>query len=71
MKDSVGKVFTPEEVAERLSVSTKTIKDWLRTGKLKGVKVGRLWRVRESELEKFLERGKKKKVAGPLLRRGK
>jgi excisionase family DNA binding protein len=57
MKDSVGKVFTPEEVAERLSVSTKTIKDWLRTGKLKGVKVGRLWRVRESELEAFLKRG--------------
>jgi excisionase family DNA binding protein len=51
------RIFTPEEVAERLTIKTKTVKDWLRAGKLKGVKVGRLWRVRESDLEAFLKRG--------------
>jgi excisionase family DNA binding protein len=48
-------IFTPEQVAEKLSVSTKTVKDWLRAGKLQGVKVGRLWRVKESDLETFLK----------------
>jgi excisionase family DNA binding protein len=60
MQDSIGKIFTPEEVAERLTVSIKTVKDWLRSGKLKGVKAGRLWRVRESDLESFLKEGEGK-----------
>lgn len=49
------KVYTPGGAAEALLVSPKTIRDWLRTGKLKGVKVGRLWRVRESDLREFLK----------------
>jgi excisionase family DNA binding protein len=49
------KVYTPEGAAEALLVSPKTIRDWLRTGKLKGIKIGRLWRVRESDLEEFLK----------------
>jgi excisionase family DNA binding protein len=49
------KLYTPEGAAEALLVSPKTIRDWLRTGRLKGVKVGRLWRVRESDLEEFLK----------------
>jgi excisionase family DNA binding protein len=59
MPDIIGKIFTPKEVAEKLTVSIKTVKDWLRSGKLKGVKVGRLWRVRESDLENFLKEGEK------------
>jgi excisionase family DNA binding protein len=51
------KVYTPEGAAEALMVSPKTIREWLRTGKLGGVKVGRLWRVRESDLEAFLSGG--------------
>ena len=49
------KVYTPEGAAEALMVSPKTIREWLRTGKLKGVKVGRLWRVRESDLQELLQ----------------
>ena len=49
-------LLTPEQVAERLHISRLTIGNWLRSGKLKGVKVGRLWRVRESDLDAFLER---------------
>lgn len=49
------KLLTPEEAADKLAVSVKTLKDWLRAGKLKGVKVGRLWRVRESDLEQFIQ----------------
>lgn len=62
-------LLTPEEAAARLKISRVTVGDWLRSGKLRGVKVGRLWRIQESALEHFLEQGKKKKEAGPVLRR--
>jgi excisionase family DNA binding protein len=46
--------LTPEEVAKRLSVSPKSVRNWLKSRRLKGVKVGRLWRVSEEELGIFL-----------------
>ena len=48
------------EVAEILRVSAETVRRFLRTGKLTGVKFGRGWRVRESELAKFVGNGKDK-----------
>ncbi len=51
------KLLTPEDAAERLAVSPKSIRDWLRAGKLKGVKAGKLWRIHESDLEDFLKAG--------------
>lgn len=59
------KLLTPEEVAERLVMSPKTIRDWLRKGKLKGVKTGKLWRIRERDLEAFIE-GKSPRETPPL-----
>lgn len=54
-----GKLLTPEDAAKALLVKPTTVREWLKTGKLKGIKVGRLWRVRESELEAFLRRSDK------------
>lgn len=48
------KYYSTEDVAEILGFKEKTVREWLRTGKLKGKKVGRLWRVKESDLEKFI-----------------
>lgn len=39
----VDRLLTPEQAAEILHVSVVALKGWLRDGKLKGVKVGRLW----------------------------
>jgi excisionase family DNA binding protein len=50
----MDKLLTPEQVAERLVVTPRVVKEWLRQGKLKGVKVGKMWRVYESDLEAFL-----------------
>lgn len=55
------KLLTPEEVAKRLAVSPETVKKWLRMGKLNGVKVSVLWRVREEDLEDFIQIRKKEK----------
>jgi len=55
------KLLTPEEAAKRLAVSPETVKKWLRMGKLNGVKVSVLWRVREEDLEDFIQIRKKEK----------
>ena len=47
-------LLTPKQAAARLLVSEKAVLDWLRLGKLKGVKTGRQWRIRERDLEAFL-----------------
>jgi excisionase family DNA binding protein len=49
------KLLSPEQVAERLQISRWTVMDYLRAGKIKGLKVGRLWRIKEQALEDFLE----------------
>jgi excisionase family DNA binding protein len=49
------KVYTPEAAAAALAVKPETIRQWIRSGKLGAVKVGRLWRVRERDLQKFLQ----------------
>jgi excisionase family DNA binding protein len=49
------KLYTPREVAEYLRVDTNTIYRWLRDGKLGGAKIGRDYRISESQLRAFLE----------------
>ncbi len=53
------KYYSTEDVAEILGFKEKTVREWLRTGKLKGKKVGRLWRVKESDLEEFINNAEK------------
>ena len=47
-------LLRPEDVAGIFQVSTKVVKDWLRAGKLQGIKVGSLWRVERSALEDYV-----------------
>jgi excisionase family DNA binding protein len=51
-----AQLLTPEQVAARVQVAPLTVMGWLRKGKLTGVKAGRFWRIRERDLEAFLER---------------
>ncbi len=51
------KIYTPGMAAEALHVSTDTIKSWLRSGRLQGIKAGRQWRIRESDLVQFINKG--------------
>lgn len=52
---TLDKVYTVEEVAKILNIHPHTIRLWLKSGKLKGVKVGRYWRVKENQLQDFLK----------------
>lgn len=49
------KVYTLDEVAEILSVTKRTVYSYVKDGKLEAVKVGKFWRVRKDQLDRFLE----------------
>lgn len=46
--------LTAQEVADRLRVSIQTIIRELKSGELKGSKVGNQWRIRKSDILKYL-----------------
>jgi len=46
--------YTPQEVAKKLKIDMSTVYRWIREGHLKAVKVGRGWRISESELNRLL-----------------
>ena len=53
--------YTPEQIAQLLQVNVVTIHRWLREGKLKSIKLGRLWRVSKENLEEFVHSETKKR----------
>jgi excisionase family DNA binding protein len=47
-------LYTVSEVADALKVQAQTFRQWIRDGKMKAVKIGKAWRVAESELGRFI-----------------
>ena len=58
-KLTVEKLYSVEEAAEVLRISPLTMVKWLRAGKVRGIKAGRLWRVPESALNEVAQSGTK------------
>jgi excisionase family DNA binding protein len=50
-------LLTPDEAAKILKVNVRTVTNLIRSGELKGIKVGRIWRIREKDLEEYISRG--------------
>ncbi len=48
-------LLTPSDVANRLQMNERTVTLWLRTGLLRGFKIGKEWRVSDIDLEAFIE----------------
>lgn len=48
-------VLTPDEVGKALGLSRRTVISWLESGKLNGIKVGNRWRVKEEDLDRFVD----------------
>jgi excisionase family DNA binding protein len=48
------RLLTLEEAGAYLHKAPKTIRDWVRTKKLKGLKIGGTWRIRAADLEAFV-----------------
>ena len=51
------KLLTTQEIADYLGLTQRTIYTYIQSGSLRAVKVGREWRIKESELEAFINRG--------------
>ena len=58
MPDDRGHLLSVEDVAARLDVTEETVRRWLRSGDLRGIRLSRKagWRIRESELQAFLDK---------------
>jgi len=53
--------ITPDDIADRFSVTSKTVRSWLRSGELVGIKIGKNWRINETDLNRYLD-GQRLKV---------
>jgi excisionase family DNA binding protein len=54
---SMEKLLTTQEVADHLGLTQRTIYTYIQSGSLRAIKIGREWRIKESELEAFINRG--------------
>ncbi|MCI2416563.1 helix-turn-helix domain-containing protein [Saccharopolyspora sp. K220] len=46
-------MFTADEVAERLGLHVRTVRNYVRDGRLKAVRIGKQYRIARAELEAF------------------
>lgn len=49
------KVYTLQQVADVLGFKLRTIRQWVKDGKLEATKLGREYRVTQEQLEKLLK----------------
>lgn len=54
------KFFSAAEIAERYNVKVTTVWEWLRSGRLTAIRIGRGYRVSNEDLEKFEKEGRVK-----------
>ncbi len=50
------KYLSAKHVAERLSISIRTVRNYIKSGKLPSVKIGKLRRIGEDDLDAFIEK---------------
>jgi excisionase family DNA binding protein len=45
---------TVQELAERLEVAEATVRQWIRSGELRAIDIGKGWRIADTDLDQFL-----------------
>ncbi len=53
-KDLEIRIYGLDELAEALGITRRTLYNYLKNGRLKGVKIGGEWRITEENLVRFL-----------------
>ena len=53
------KVYTLEELVDLLKVTKRTLYNYIKSGRLKAVKMGKYWRVTQKQRDAFLNEGEK------------
>jgi excisionase family DNA binding protein len=63
--ESFTKLLTVSDVANRLSLSEYQVREHLKYGKIKGIKVVGVWRVSEEAMQEFLKECEVNAYASP------
>jgi excisionase family DNA binding protein len=63
-KKIVAKLYSADEVAGLLGIQPDTLYRYARRGEIRGVKIGKLWRFAEADVEEFVQ-GRRQAVASP------
>ena len=50
-----GRMYSIEEIAAALEITTRAVQGYLKTGKMRGVKVGGAWKVSAANFKRFME----------------
>lgn len=53
--------MTPAQVAKRLQITERTVYKYLSNGEMEAVKIGRVWRITEEQLQKFVQKNTRNK----------
>ena len=53
------KYYSPNDLAEKFNIKSDTVRKWINQGKLKAIKLGDIWRIPESALDKFIKESNK------------
>jgi len=53
------KLYTIEEITDILKVTQRTLYNYIKSGALKAVKIGKYWRVKHTDLQNFIDKGTK------------
>jgi excisionase family DNA binding protein len=46
---------TVQELAERLEVAEATVRQWIKSGELRAIDIGKGWRIADTDLELFFK----------------
>lgn len=46
---------TVQELAERLEVAEATVRQWIKSGELRAIDIGKGWRIADTDLERFFK----------------
>jgi len=46
--------YTPKEISDKLKLNVRTVYKWIREGRVNAIKLGDVWRISESELNRIL-----------------
>jgi excisionase family DNA binding protein len=65
MRASDERMLTTEEVARWFGIAPRTVCTWAECSELPAVKIGRQWRFRRDEIEKWLARPNRLQVCYP------
>jgi excisionase family DNA binding protein len=50
-------LYSVEEISELLMVSQRTLYNYIKSGALKAIKIGKYWRIRYEDLQDFINYG--------------